>query len=98
MSRRRPRLSRLYPEQHARQGQADEARVFGVAHPGAVYLHMGQSYEVRELDLHERTAGEDRISGGLGSAVAGGGSGVAREPPMPATASTLPVGENSAAS
>ena len=32
-------------------GTADEHRAFGTLHPGAVYLHMGEQFLVRELDL-----------------------------------------------
>jgi DEAD/DEAH box helicase domain-containing protein len=31
-------------------GSAERARVYSTVHPGAVYLHMGASYLVRELD------------------------------------------------
>ncbi len=36
-------------------GHADEHRVFKETHPGAVYLHHGQSYVVQDLDLNTRT-------------------------------------------
>jgi DEAD/DEAH box helicase domain-containing protein len=32
-------------------GTVDDARVFAVAHPGALYLHQGQQYRVERLDL-----------------------------------------------
>jgi DEAD/DEAH box helicase domain-containing protein len=32
-------------------GTVDEARVFHVAHPGAIYLHQGRQYRVEHLDL-----------------------------------------------
>jgi DEAD/DEAH box helicase domain-containing protein len=32
-------------------GTADEHRAFATLHPGAVYLHMGEQFLVRELDL-----------------------------------------------
>jgi DEAD/DEAH box helicase domain-containing protein len=32
-------------------GTVDAARVFHVAHPGAIYLHQGRQYRVTELDL-----------------------------------------------
>ncbi len=35
-------------------GTVDEASVFWLAHPGAVYLHGGESYVVQELDLERR--------------------------------------------
>ena len=37
-------------------GTADESRAYGTLHPGAVYLHMGEQYIVRELDLVSRVA------------------------------------------
>ena len=37
-------------------GTADEHRAFATLHPGAVYLHMGEQYVVRELDLAARVA------------------------------------------
>ena len=37
-------------------GTVEAERAFGTVHPGAVYLHMGQSYEVRELDVEMRRA------------------------------------------
>jgi DEAD/DEAH box helicase domain-containing protein len=37
-------------------GTVEAERAFGTVHPGAVYLHMGQSYEVRELDVELRRA------------------------------------------
>src|SRR3954452_25012893 len=44
-------------------GTVEPARAPYTVHPGAVYLHMGQSYEVRDLDLHERRAIVERFSG-----------------------------------
>jgi DEAD/DEAH box helicase domain-containing protein len=44
-------------------GNVEPARAPATLHPGAVYLHMGQSYEVHELDLRERTAWVERFSG-----------------------------------
>jgi DEAD/DEAH box helicase domain-containing protein len=35
-------------------GDVDESQVFSQAHPGAVYLHQGESYVITELDLDER--------------------------------------------
>ena len=32
-------------------GTVDEARAFSSVHPGAIYLHQGEQFEVRELDL-----------------------------------------------
>jgi DEAD/DEAH box helicase domain-containing protein len=37
-------------------GQTEAARAFSTVHEGAVYLHMGRSYEVRALDLDARRA------------------------------------------
>src|SRR5262249_12857449 len=37
-------------------GTVDSARVFQVAHPGAVYLHQGRQYRVEELDVDGRVA------------------------------------------
>ena len=36
-------------------GTVEQERVFRVAHPGAVYLHLGRSYLVKRLDLGGRT-------------------------------------------
>ncbi len=37
-------------------GTADERRAFATLHPGAVYLHQGEQYLVRELNLVDRVA------------------------------------------
>ena len=37
-------------------GTVEAARANSTVHPGAVYMHLGQSYEVEELDLRGRTA------------------------------------------
>ena len=37
-------------------GSVEAERAFSTVHPGAVYLHFGRSYEVRELDLDSRRA------------------------------------------
>jgi DEAD/DEAH box helicase domain-containing protein len=37
-------------------GQTEAARAFSTVHDGAVYLHGGRSYEVRELDVARRRA------------------------------------------
>ncbi|MGI8462089.1 MAG: DEAD/DEAH box helicase [Solirubrobacterales bacterium] len=37
-------------------GSVEAERAFSTVHPGAVYLHFGRSYEVRELDLDARRA------------------------------------------
>jgi DEAD/DEAH box helicase domain-containing protein len=37
-------------------GTVDDARVFSVAHPGAVYLHQGRQYRVERLDTADHIA------------------------------------------
>ena len=37
-------------------GTVDEARAFVQVHPGAIYLHQGEQYEVAELDLERHVA------------------------------------------
>ncbi len=37
-------------------GTTEAARAFSTVHQGAIYLHLGRSYEVQELDLHQRRA------------------------------------------
>jgi DEAD/DEAH box helicase domain-containing protein len=37
-------------------GQTEAARAYSTVHDGAVYLHLGRSYEVRELDVENRRA------------------------------------------
>jgi DEAD/DEAH box helicase domain-containing protein len=37
-------------------GTIDDARVFAVAHPGAVYLHQGRQYRVERLDTEDHAA------------------------------------------
>jgi DEAD/DEAH box helicase domain-containing protein len=37
-------------------GTVEAERAFSTVHPGAIYLHMGSSYEVSELDLDQRRA------------------------------------------
>jgi DEAD/DEAH box helicase domain-containing protein len=37
-------------------GAVEAERAFATVHPGAVYLHLGRSYEVRELDIAGRRA------------------------------------------
>ena len=37
-------------------GGTEAARAFSTLHPGAIYLHMGRSFHVRELDLDTRRA------------------------------------------
>ena len=44
-------------------GTVEASRSHGAVHPGAVYLHLGVSYEVEELDLRARRALVRRFSG-----------------------------------
>src|SRR5439155_7451894 len=44
-------------------GNVEPARAPSTVHPGAIYLHMGQSFEVQEIDLHNRQAIVTRFSG-----------------------------------
>jgi DEAD/DEAH box helicase domain-containing protein len=37
-------------------GHVEAERAFSTVHPGAIYLHLGRSYEVAELDLRTRRA------------------------------------------
>jgi DEAD/DEAH box helicase domain-containing protein len=37
-------------------GDTEAARAHSTVHPGAIYLHLGRTYEVRELDLARRRA------------------------------------------
>src|SRR5205807_3955492 len=37
-------------------GSTEGARAHSTVHEGAVYMHLGRSYEVRELDLERRRA------------------------------------------
>src|SRR5439155_17830163 len=37
-------------------GLVERERAYSTVHEGAVYLHLGESYLVRELDLQARTA------------------------------------------
>jgi DEAD/DEAH box helicase domain-containing protein len=37
-------------------GTVEQSRAFRLVHPGAVYLHQGQSFRVRELDLDDQAA------------------------------------------
>ncbi|MGZ4152491.1 MAG: Zn-binding domain-containing protein, partial [Actinomycetota bacterium] len=42
-------------------GTVDESRAYYHVHPGAVYLHQGEQFEVRKLDLAARVALVDRV-------------------------------------
>ncbi len=44
-------------------GQVEAERAFTTIHPGAIYLHLGRSYEVAELDLESRRALVDAFEG-----------------------------------
>jgi DEAD/DEAH box helicase domain-containing protein len=44
-------------------GAVEAERAFTTVHPGAVYLHLGRSYEVRELDIERRRAVVDAFDG-----------------------------------
>ena len=44
-------------------GAVEAERAFTTVHPGAVYLHLGRSYEVRELDIEARRAVVDAFEG-----------------------------------
>jgi DEAD/DEAH box helicase domain-containing protein len=37
-------------------GNVEAARAFSTVHPGAIYLHLGRSYQVTELDIGSRRA------------------------------------------
>jgi DEAD/DEAH box helicase domain-containing protein len=44
-------------------GQVEAERAFTTVHPGAIYLHLGRSYEVRELDVDGRLALVEEFTG-----------------------------------
>jgi DEAD/DEAH box helicase domain-containing protein len=44
-------------------GAVEAERAFSTVHPGAVYLHLGRSYEVRELDVEARRAVVEEFDG-----------------------------------
>jgi DEAD/DEAH box helicase domain-containing protein len=44
-------------------GSVEAERAFTTVHPGAVYLHLGRAYEVRELDIESRRAIVDPFDG-----------------------------------
>ena len=44
-------------------GTVDESRAFDLVHPGAVYLHHGDTYRVRSLDLDDQRAIVDAYDG-----------------------------------
>jgi DEAD/DEAH box helicase domain-containing protein len=45
-------------------GEVEGERAFRTAHPGAVYLHLGESYAVRRLDLEDGVVFVERFRGG----------------------------------
>jgi DEAD/DEAH box helicase domain-containing protein len=45
-------------------GMVEQERAYSTVHEGAVYLHLGQSYRVRELDLRSQTALVEPFRGG----------------------------------
>jgi len=47
---------RIADEEGRLIGTVDGSRAFQAVHPGAVYLHQGQAWRVRDLDLHDRVA------------------------------------------
>jgi DEAD/DEAH box helicase domain-containing protein len=44
-------------------GLVEAERAFTTIHPGAIYLHLGRSYEVERLDIEERRAIVSRFDG-----------------------------------
>ncbi len=44
-------------------GDADEARAFRTVHEGAIYLHQGDTWRIRKLDLARRVAEAEPYSG-----------------------------------
>ncbi|HEX2129003.1 MAG TPA: Zn-binding domain-containing protein, partial [Solirubrobacterales bacterium] len=44
-------------------GSVEAERAFTTVHPGAVYLHLGRSFEVRELDIGNRRALVEEFDG-----------------------------------
>ncbi len=44
-------------------GTVEAERVFSTVHPGAVYMHLGDSYEVSKLDIRARRAIVTRFNG-----------------------------------
>ena len=44
-------------------GDVDASRAYRTAHPGAVYLHQGQTWRIRDLDLELSTAVAERYDG-----------------------------------
>ena len=44
-------------------GAVEAERAFSTVHPGAIYLHLGRSYQVRELDIEGRRAAVEPFEG-----------------------------------
>jgi DEAD/DEAH box helicase domain-containing protein len=44
-------------------GEVDAARAYRTVHPGAVYLHQGQTWRVRDLDRDQHVAAVERYHG-----------------------------------
>src|SRR5439155_15334748 len=44
-------------------GIVEQERAYSTVHDGAIYLHLGESYRVRELDLGSRTALVEPVPG-----------------------------------
>jgi DEAD/DEAH box helicase domain-containing protein len=44
-------------------GDADESRAFRTVHDGAIYLHQGETWRIRRLDLVDRIAEAERYRG-----------------------------------
>ena len=44
-------------------GQVEAERAFTTIHPGSIYLHLGRTYEVAELDVHSRRAIVEEFAG-----------------------------------
>jgi DEAD/DEAH box helicase domain-containing protein len=49
-------LYMMNPDQSIWIGEVDEESAFSMVHPGAIYFHMGETYEVKQLDIEGRKA------------------------------------------
>ena len=72
-------------------GSVEAERAFTTVHPGAVYLHLGRSYEVRELDIEGRRAVVERLRRRLVHAAEEGDRGVHRADRRKSDASGRPT-------
>ena len=70
-------------------GAVEAERAFTTVHPGAVYLHLGRSYEVRELDIEARRAVVDALRRRLVHAAEEGDRGLHRADRREARRSTV---------